>query len=1066
MFGASGSGKSTLLSKLLLDAAVKARQGDTDLIPVLVELRSYEVTGESSGLQGLILEAIESHDPTLTENDVKQLRKQRRLLLLIDGFNEIPDEKAKRKIKEYCRHIQVIVTSRSSDDWREIERKLEIEPLSPGDVIHFFQEHSPDSSQSELEDLGARVRDFGKTPLMVWMLYSIFNANKDIPETRGEAYRKFTMLYTEQAKEGIDLSEARSLLSRLAFEMMQSSNSDDSRDFCLEIPELVAQSLLGSEKTLKLLHNCHLLTSYGKPGNRYIKFCHQSLQEYYAAEELLRIYQDKSSNRIDDSGLQHLYLNYLKWQESFTLLASLLTSEAQAVRLVEIASDVDLMLAARLTKELVLKFSDRLTAKLISIFLPENSKIGEWLKIELLGLTCSPSNLTFLSSFLTSSNSTLARRAAFWISKLPSNEIRSILLKTIRELEIWVPTGEHEPQFSRKLSHKNLELKTEAIFALSTLDKEEAAAQIRSIFQDQHSVFYFFEQPRLYKLLASIDSSFVYERAFEIIETAKGRESSNLLTQALISLSHLDENLDIDKIIARLNVVNDRIVREVLINGLGKFSQETAAQALVGLLRSSNLHERRKSSESIIKHHRTNTIPYLAEILDNLSVDWDIRLCAAIILGKFGDIRSVNTLIEALNSNDRSARIAATELLGSFERDDVISSLVLALQDSDYGVRRGAAVSLAYFGKEESVPELIKALWHYFPQEEVYLNHKIVYEYGDQAIPIHGMTYDALYSLGDDEAIQTWLFESHSVGAREQAAFALSQFNRPDVIQELDKALHLGLKAAAIPLAKIGLKDVMPVLIDLLEDIGSFSYSSQSIDALLNLVSVGNVEIIDWLVGMLEAISKQGMPQDVRFLNRLATVLASIEHEIMPSYLPRLVPLLASEIGEQVYWVVSAIQSQHGFFNYNMHEHAPTCSLEVENRRENKGKIVVNQEFNFDQRGATIGVNIANEGSTIKFVQQTKQTIDFSEQDLSEAANKIQALLNQLSKSYPTTTPNQQQAFIREFIARIESTPIPVKILLAGGIEGLKALFPVGIPIEMAKSLYEAIKRKFNQQID
>jgi hypothetical protein len=129
---------------------------------------------------------------------------------------------------------------------------------------------------------------------------------------------------------------------------------------------------------------------------------------------------------------------------------------------------------------------------------------------------------------------------------------------------------------------------------------------------------------------------------------------------------------------------------------------------------------------------------------------------------------------------------------------------------------------------------------------------------------------------------------------------------------------------------------------------------------------------------------------------------------------------------------------------------------------QSQGGTTVTNNYNFDQRGATIGVNIASEGSNIKFIQHARQNINIAEQDLAEAAQKIQALLEQLAQSYPITNEQQQQTFIQKFLERMESTPDLIKVLLAGGIEGLKILCPpAGIPIELSRSLYKVVQEKY-----
>jgi predicted NACHT family NTPase len=129
----------------------------------------------------------------------------------------------------------------------------------------------------------------------------------------------------------------------------------------------------------------------------------------------------------------------------------------------------------------------------------------------------------------------------------------------------------------------------------------------------------------------------------------------------------------------------------------------------------------------------------------------------------------------------------------------------------------------------------------------------------------------------------------------------------------------------------------------------------------------------------------------------------------------------------------------------------------------NRSQGVPNVTYNFDQRGATIGVNVASEGSNIRFIQHAQQSISIPEQDLAEAAQKIQALLEQLAQSYPITDEQQEQTFIQKFLERIESTPDLIKVFLAGGIEGLKILWsPAGIPIEVLRRLYQVVRDRHN----
>jgi predicted NACHT family NTPase len=326
--GSPGAGKSTLLVRVMRDVAQQALLNPKVPVPVLVELKLWS----ESGIWGLLQAALENHNLYLEISDIKRLIADKRILLLADGFNELPTERARAEFKSFCqRQMPIIVTTRELADDRGIERKLQLQNLNSVKVEAFFQSRLPGQDQMQIKELCDRAHDFGQTPLMVWMLFSIVRQKGEIPATRGEAYRAFTTLYAERAKIGIDLDESRSWLSKLAFEMMQAQKPTD---FRLEISEVDAQNLLESEKTLKHLVNHHLLHQQGKPGNRKIRFCHQSLQEYYAAEYLLLQLPNLRGDK-----LKRDYLNLLKWTEPLAVMLSLVENEALAVRVVRLALD-------------------------------------------------------------------------------------------------------------------------------------------------------------------------------------------------------------------------------------------------------------------------------------------------------------------------------------------------------------------------------------------------------------------------------------------------------------------------------------------------------------------------------------------------------------------------------------------------------------------------------------------------------------------------------------------------------------------------------------------------------
>lgn len=298
--------------------------------------------------------------------------------------------------------------------------------------------------------------------------------------------------------------------------------------------------------------------------------------------------------------------------------------------------------------------------------------------------------------------------------------------------------------------------------------------------------------------------------------------------------------------------------------------------------------------------------------------------------GKLRSDAAIPILLEGLLDEHRNIRRVAAESLGMIESDDVICPLLSSLRDPDYAVRRSAAMSLSQFNQQEAkeaIPELLKALRHYYPSDDSYAMVEILFQLKeDEIVPICGMTPEMLKQLGDNQAIQAWLVEHNARGIREQVAEALERFNTEEVISGLFESLRKGVKAAVISLGKLGKQEVVPELIELLQDTSQISSSNKVIDTLVFLASLDNLSIVSQLLSILENINDY-KHTDFYFPNRVAIVLAKIEHEAMNSYLPDLVKLLPTEVGEQASWVIAAIQSRCGFCKYETYQQVQ----EVEN---------------------------------------------------------------------------------------------------------------------------------------
>ncbi|MEQ9234454.1 NACHT domain-containing protein [Coleofasciculus sp. E2-BRE-01] len=188
LVGLPGVGKSTALLRCLVSLAKKELEKPEPRIPVLVPLKRYNIrfstSEDPSGMLTLIRNALKPQ-LRLKIPDVEELLFQKRLILLLDGFNEMPADTVRTELKafrEECQYSEVplICTTRElgSGDLG-IKRRLEIQPLNPSEINRFLQECIPTQAEQILQLLSRDNRELSRTPFVLWMLYQLFQ-EKDI----------------------------------------------------------------------------------------------------------------------------------------------------------------------------------------------------------------------------------------------------------------------------------------------------------------------------------------------------------------------------------------------------------------------------------------------------------------------------------------------------------------------------------------------------------------------------------------------------------------------------------------------------------------------------------------------------------------------------------------------------------------------------------------------------------------------------------------------------------------------------------------------------------------------
>jgi predicted AAA+ superfamily ATPase len=455
--GRPGSGKSTALARLLLEESVGAQslrlnqqnQAKIIQIPILIELRLYETS-----ILDLILQFLQRHKLIIDSNTLESwlLENQNfRPLLLFDGINELPSDTARQNLKNFRQQyaeISMIFTTRDLGiDDLDIEKKLEMLPLTEPQMRDFVKVYLPEKGEEMLKQLGNRLKELAETPLLLWMLCSVFDNNQNkIPANLGLVFQIFTGIYDKKLKADVSTYQEsrdwwRELLQLLAWKMTQGESKTEIQ---VAISRTEAEEELSkfiknkgfpeyySKQWLKDLLKYHLIHL---EGNDKIAFRHQLIQEYYTAEEL-----KKKLPHLRDEQLQWDYLNYLKWTEPMALLLGMLDKKTDALRVVNLALVVDKKLGARLAGEVKKDWQQETVALVLGLNLPQ------LFTIELLKITRSDAAIFRLIQFLKNSNSDVRRNAAKALFKIGGSKI------IIPEL---IKASEHSyiPELIKALEH-------------------------------------------------------------------------------------------------------------------------------------------------------------------------------------------------------------------------------------------------------------------------------------------------------------------------------------------------------------------------------------------------------------------------------------------------------------------------------------------------------------------------------------------------------------------------------------------------------------------------------------
>lgn len=191
IYGSGGGGK-TIFMKYLWLSVFETRQ---DRIPLFVELRKFnEITSED--FSAFLFHSIIGNKSKLKLSDFEQALRGGAFVLLLDGFDEISDDRRVQVEAEILRlsknyeNLSIVVSTRPDQrfhGWQNFA-SFKVMPLNQKQVIdligklNYNEQIKRKFIQRIRKDLYRRHRSFLSSPLLATMMLLTFDQFADIPE--------------------------------------------------------------------------------------------------------------------------------------------------------------------------------------------------------------------------------------------------------------------------------------------------------------------------------------------------------------------------------------------------------------------------------------------------------------------------------------------------------------------------------------------------------------------------------------------------------------------------------------------------------------------------------------------------------------------------------------------------------------------------------------------------------------------------------------------------------------------------------------------------------------------
>jgi predicted NACHT family NTPase len=370
VLGKPGAGKTTFLQYLAIQC--DRGQFQSHLVPIFIQLKNFAEDALDEGnfsLLNYINQAF--HRSAILQAEVETLLQHGRLLMLLDGLDEVPeiasDEIIKqiRKLSETYYKNQIIVTCRiAAQEYRfRGFTEVEIADFKPAQIESFVKKwfvavgkNSPESGLKKasvfLEQMALPqnqpIRELATTPVLLNLTCLVFQSKADFPARRADLYKQgldLLLIRWDEARgikrddvyRNLSLPHKLHLLSQLAamtFEQgdyffEESTLQTLIADYLRQLSDAQTDSSaleLDSIAVIKAIEAQHGLLV--ERARRIYSFSHLTFQEYFTARALVTGTHLSLPQLVE-------HLTQARWREVLLLTAQMLPNAGELLQLMK-----------------------------------------------------------------------------------------------------------------------------------------------------------------------------------------------------------------------------------------------------------------------------------------------------------------------------------------------------------------------------------------------------------------------------------------------------------------------------------------------------------------------------------------------------------------------------------------------------------------------------------------------------------------------------------------------------------------------------------------------------------